>query len=104
MQNYLRAAFLKKLLTVANFEANRARVRIGWENFKDLSGELCGRKWSIKLMRRQKNMLQCAKREGNGAYDERCEVRKYIKSSIELRSMARLREDIATEVRISRLK
>jgi hypothetical protein len=101
-----------------------ARVRVGWMKFKELSGVLRGRKWSVQMkgrvykacvrtamvyggetwvMRREEeNVLQRAER---AMVRTMCGVRlKDRKSSKELMSMVGLNEDIVTLVRRSRLR
>ena len=101
-----------------------ARVRVGWMKFRELSGVLCGRKWSKKMKGRVfKACVRAAmvyggetwvmRKEEEGVLQraERAMVRmmcgvklKDRKSSMELRSMVGLSEDIVTWVRRSRLR
>jgi hypothetical protein len=101
-----------------------ARVRVGWMKFKELSGVLRGRKWSVQMkgrvykacvrtamvyggetwvMRREEeNVLQRAER---AMVRTMCGVKlRDRKSSKELMSMVELNEDIVTLVRRSRLR
>ena len=101
-----------------------ARVRVGWMKFKELSGVLRGRKWSVQMkgrvykacvrtamvyggetwvMRREEeNVLQRAER---AMVRTMCGVKlRDRKSSKELMSMVELNEDILTLVRRSRLR
>ena len=101
-----------------------ARVRVGWMKFRDLSGVLCGRKWSVKMKGRvYKACVRAAmiyggetwvmRKEEEGVLQraERAMVRMMCgvklrdrKSSVELMSMVGLSEDIVTLVRRSRLR
>ena len=101
-----------------------ARVRVGWMKFRELSGVLCGRKWSVKMKGRvYKACVRAAivyggetwtvrkEEEGVLRRAERAMVRmmcgvkvKDRKSSMELMSMLGLSEDIVTLIRRSRLR
>lgn len=101
-----------------------ARVRVGWMKFRELSGVLCGRKWSVKMKGRvYKACVRAAmiyggetwvmRKEEEGVLQraERAMVRmmcgvkvKDRKSSMELMSMVGLNEDILTLIRRSRLR
>lgn len=101
-----------------------ARVRVGWMKFRELSGVLCGRKWSVKMKGRvYKACVRAAmvyggetwvmrkEEEGMLQRTERAIVRMMCgvklrdrKSNKELMSMVGLSEDIVTLVRRSRLR
>ncbi len=101
-----------------------ARVRVGWTKFRELSGVLCGRKWSVKMKGRlYKACVRTAMVYGGETWvmrkeeesvlqrTERAMVRmmcgvklKDRKSSKELMSMTGLNEDIVTLVKRSRLR
>ena len=101
-----------------------ARMRVGWGKFKELSGVLCGKKWSMKMkgrvlkscviramvygsetwaMRRvEENIFRRAER---AMVRMMCGVRlRDRKSSRELMSMVGMKEDIAVVVKKSRLR
>mgnify|MGYP003401710716 FL=1 len=101
-----------------------ARIRAGWKKFKELSGVLCGKRWSLKLKGRVyrvcvrtvmvyggETWVMRKEEEGVLRRAERAMVRMMSgvklrdrKSSGELMSMAGLCEDIVLVVRRSRLR
>ena len=101
-----------------------ARVRVGWMKFRELSGVLCGRKWSAKLKGRvYKTCVRAAmvyggetwvmrkEEEGMLQRAERAMVRMMCgvkwrdrRNSKQLMQMVGLEEDIVTVVRRSRLR
>ena len=101
-----------------------ARVRVGWMKFKEMSGLLCGKRWSVKLKGRvYKTCVRTAMIYGGETWvmrkeeenvlqrAERAMVRMMCgvklsdrKSSKELMAMIGLSEDIVTLVRRSRLR
>ena len=112
------------VLQVKHSRTDKARVRVGWMKFRELSGILCGRKWSVKTKGRvYKACVRAAmvcgsetwvmRKEEEGVLQraERTMVRmmcgvklKERNSSMELLSMVGLSEDILTLVRRSRLR